>query len=96
MMADYAAAFGGFPAPELPWRLFLAGSARAGRYDARRELGMVNAVSQAIAEQFAKDGAAQARNARRHLLARAYPLKERELVFHPNLFSPGGLEPADG
>jgi len=95
MMADYAATFGGFPAPDAPWRLFLAAVARTPRYEARRQLTLFDAVSGAISGTFSETGATLGRVARDRLVRRAYPVRRREPVFHPNMFAPDYAEPAD-
>jgi hypothetical protein len=89
MMADHAAYFGGYPAPDSSWRLFLATLRRASRYDARMQLAMYDAVSDGIATGLGGQAAAgHAKVARAALVRAAYPVSEAEPVFHRNLFAP--------
>lgn len=45
VIAEYAHMYGGPPAPDLPWQLFLALSKRASRFDARRLLGVMDGTA---------------------------------------------------
>lgn len=96
MMADYAATYGGFPAPESPWRLFIAAVGMSPRYESRRQLSLMDAVTSAIgAAMGGHGGAAVAQRERSRLMQRAYPLKHREPELLPNRLHPGYVEPAD-
>lgn len=96
MMADYAATYGGFPAPSSPWRLFVRAVALAPRYESRRQLSQLDAVTAAIGAALGgQRGAGIAQNERRRLLSRAYPLKHREPELRPNLLHPDNMPPAD-
>lgn len=96
MMADYAATYGGFPAPDSPWRLFVSAVSLSPRYESRRQLTLLDAVSSAIgAVMGGPRGASVAHAERSRLLSRAYPLKKREPEFMPNLLHPSNMEPAD-
>ena len=47
-MVEYAAAYGGFPAPDAPWPLVLAGIRRVLRFQARARLTCEDAVRDAL------------------------------------------------
>lgn len=94
MMTDYAAVYGGFPAPDTPWRLFLAAVARAKRYDARHELQLFDAVRLAIGAALG-GSKSLGQTVRDQMVRRAYPVSDRTPVFHPNMFAPDAQEPAD-
>lgn len=95
MMADYAHEFGGFPAPDSSWRLFLAAVSRTPRYQARAQLSTFDAVAGAIGGAFSEKGASRAAAARRRLTRQAYPVKDRQAEFQPNMFAPGGQGAVD-
>ena len=89
MMADHAAYFGGYPAPDSSWRLFLATLKRAPRYEARAHLAMYDAVRGGIdAALGGQSGAAMAKTARAALVRQAYPIDNAEPLFHENVFAP--------
>lgn len=71
-MAEYARAYGGPPDPEQPWPLFLALSSRAGRFDSRLRLQLLDSVAAAIGAALG-GGGAQHEIARDSLLRSAYP-----------------------
>lgn len=93
MMFEYAACYGGPPAPGMAWRLFLAGYKRTSMFGARAKLSTLEAVGAAVAAAF---GDKTVDVLRKSLVAEAYPLKRRPIVFHPNMFAPGYMEPANG
>ncbi len=53
-MTEYAAAYGGFPAPDAPWPLVLHGIRRALRFSARQKLHFFDAVRDGIAAAFSE------------------------------------------
>lgn len=93
MMASYAAAYGGPPAPSSPWPLFLALVARAPRIDAQAQLRFYDAVVGGIAAALAPGVGTKAE--RDALVARAYELRKAPIVFHENMFRPDYRGPAD-
>ena len=81
-MAEYAARYGGFPAPESPWPLFLAGARRASRFDARAKLMAWEAAEAAISSAFGGSDPKLGR-ARDRLLRLAYPVKRTAPIDFP-------------
>lgn len=73
MMAEYAAAYGGPPAPETAWPLFLALLARTPMFRARHELSLFDAVGAAIGVAF---GGGDVEKIRRDMIAAAFPVRK--------------------
>lgn len=71
-MAEYAAAYGGLPAPWTPWPLFMALLKRTTRFESRRQLACMDAVHDAIGAAFGEAGSDLRRD---ELVRGAYPLK---------------------
>jgi hypothetical protein len=70
MMAEYAAYYGGPPARDMAWQLFLALCQRTQTFEARRQLTGLLGTGAAIGSAFGGDG-----KAAEDLLCRAYPVK---------------------
>lgn len=86
-MAEYAAVYGGPPAPTDPWPLFLALARRTAQFWKRRQLLQLDAVSVAVSAVLADDGGASERH-RAELEKGAYPTSQPAHVeFLPNAFS---------
>ena len=71
LVVEYALAYGGPPAPDLPWPLFILLCREAGRAQARSLLTSMNGTAWAIARAFTKDG--QLETMRSHIERLAYP-----------------------
>lgn len=71
-MAEYAAAYGGPPAPDMPWPMFVLLLERTPRFEARVRLGLVDSVAMAIGAAFG--GGAQTGLDRDRLYRAAYPV----------------------
>ena len=84
-MAEYARYYGGPPAADMPWPLFKALVARTARFEARSQLSQFDAVASAIGVSLSKESGA-AKVARDMLFRSAYPVKDVEPVFYPNMF----------
>lgn len=91
MVAEYAHYYGGPPAPDMAWPLFLALLRRAGRYEARRQLTLFDAVRSAIGAAFAGDkGAGEVESVRTNLVRASYPIgPESSSRFTPNTLAVG-------
>ena len=72
-MAEYAATYGGLPAPSTPWPLFMALVRRVSRFNARALLRQLDAVSGGIAAAFSEGP--QAELHRDEIYRLAYPTK---------------------
>ncbi len=70
-MRDFAAAYGGFPDPAMPWNLFYAGALNAGQYEARRLFGVMQGTAWGAATAFKSSGALREAGDRMRRLA--YP-----------------------
>jgi hypothetical protein len=92
MLSEYGACYGGFPAPDSSWRMFLAGVKLAARHEARTKLITLDAVSAAIAAAFGDKGVASGRD---RLADEAYPFAGEDVQYHPNMFAPDYQVPAD-
>lgn len=87
MIAEYAA-IAGAPRGSDPWALVLDVAQRAGQFEARRKLTMLDSVSLAIGGAFGETGAVD--NVRSKLERIAYPSasrKSEDMVFPPNMFA---------
>ena len=73
MMAEYAEAYGGPPAPGEAWPLVVALSRRVSQFWARRQLVSFDAVGDAVATMFSGDPT-QGELIREGLELRAYPV----------------------
>lgn len=93
MLASYARAYGGPPAADSPWPLFLTLAAKAEQLDARDQLRFYDAVTGAIGAAFG--GGSASKTERDLLVRRAYDVADRPLVFHENRFAPDYGDPAD-
>ena len=97
-MGDYASCYGGPPAPDDPWPLFLSLATKVvGRFEARVRLLTADAVAEAIARAFGDSGEAAGRRDR--ALKAAYPLKNPEPRWIENMAAQLGMVPepeADG
>ena len=95
-MAEYAAVYGGPPAPSSPWPLFLALARRTGQFWARLQLVQVDAVSIGLAGILG-DGT-ETERLRDNLEKQAYPTsKAVRPDFLPNQFAeePEEIEASD-
>ncbi len=88
MIAEYAAYYGGPPAGDLPWPLFLALVHRTGRFEARRLLTLFDSVRSAIGAALSGEGGiGETEAARERMVANAYPGKSAPSEFVPNVFA---------
>ena len=93
MMAEYAHYYGGPPAHDMAWPLFLACLRRTGRYEARRQLTLFDSVRSAIGAAFAGEkGAGDVESARESLTRLAYPSTKQA----PSRFTQNTLGGDDG
>lgn len=88
-MAEYAAYYGGPPAPDLPWPLFLALTRRTAMFEARLRLTLLGAVERAIGTALGGSDDPHERDA---MVRHAYPLKDRRAVagFVRNMLAENG------
>ena len=84
-MADYARYYGGAPAPELSWSLFLALTERCSRYEARSKLTFLDAIALALSAAFSTGGKAD--RERDRIFRSAYPVKRRSPKIIQNKFA---------
>lgn len=82
MMAEYAGYYGGPPAPELSWSLFLALLQRTGRHDARRKLIQFESIVEGVGGALSSDGSTDRIHDR--LKRAAFPMKRQGPKFLPN------------
>lgn len=90
MMAEYARAYGGLPAPSDSWRLFLSLVERTPMFDARARLAHLLGSGAAIGAAFGGSGDSDLSR----LLERAYPVKRRSPRWIRNAFGAGGIADA--
>ena len=79
-MAEYASAYGGPPAPDSRWRLFVTLCEKTARFGARTQLAFTDGVNLGISLSFGKGS--DAKRARDAVVRAAYPLARKgEKVF---------------
>jgi hypothetical protein len=96
MIAEYAHAYGGPPAPDMAWPLFVALAERAPRFTARAKLVTFDAVRLAIGAAFAdRDGGYTIDAARDEMIEQAYAVERERQIWTTNGNGSAG-DPADG